>query len=311
MKPDLLIIAPILDGYAARLARDFTVHYHPRIAADDPALDEAAPVARAVLTTGTVGIDRALIERLPKLGIIACFGAGYDHVDVEAARTRGIALTHGAGTNAHSVADLAICLMMVATRRVVAADRAVREGRWAEAREATPTISRRRVGILGLGRIGAGVARRAEACDMRIAYHNRKERPDVPYRYVGDVAMLAAESDYLVVTCPGGQETRHLVDGAVLAALGPDGYFINVARGSIVDTEALITALREGAIAGAALDVYDNEPEVPEALRALDNVVLTPHIAGNAADATEAKYELFLDNMRAHFAGEPLPTPIP
>lgn len=311
MKPDLLITAPIPEGYPELLAREFTVHYHPRIAADDFALTEAAPVARAVLTTGTVGIDRVLMDRLPKLEIIACFGAGYDHVDVEAARERGIALTHGAGTNAHSVADLAICLMMVATRRIVAADRAVREGRWAEARVATPTISRRRVGILGLGRIGSGVARRAEACDMKIAYHNRNERSNLPYRYVGDVATLAAESDYLVVTCPGGEETRHLVNADVLSALGPEGYLVNVARGSIVDTEALISALRGNVIAGAAIDVYDNEPEVPEALKALDNVVLTPHIAGNAADATEAKYLMFLDNMRAHFAGQPLPTPIP
>ena len=311
MKPDLLVTMPMPDGYAELLAEDFTIHHHPRVAADDPVLDRIGPAIRAVLCNGTYGIENSVVDRLQNVEIISCFGAGYENLDVAALRARGIAMSYGPGTNAHSVADLAICLMMVASRNIIAAERAARAGRWAEARGATPTISRRRLGILGLGRIGSGVARRAEACDMKIAYHNRTPRKDAPYRYVDNLVTLAAGSDYLVVSCPGGPETRHIVDDVVLEALGPEGYLINVARGSIVDTGALIAALGARTIAGAAIDVYENEPDIPEALRALDNVVLTPHIAGNAADATHAKYELYMENIRAHLAGEPLPTPVP
>lgn len=312
MKPDLLIVMTMPDGYAELFADDFTVHYLPRVVADDPALAAIAPRVRAVLTNGSIGADAALLERLENLEIVSAFGAGFEKLDVAAARARNLALTYGPGTNAHSVADMAICLMMCVSRDVVAADRAARAGVWSVFRDTpSPTISRRRLGILGLGRIGGGVARRAAAADMTVAYHGPRPKDDVPYRYFETPAALATESDYLVVACPGGPDTRHLVDRTVLAALGPEGYLVNVARGSIVDTEALIEALEARAIAGAAIDVYENEPEIPDALKRLDNVVLTPHISGSAADATHAKYLLYMDNMRAHLAGEPLPTPVP
>ncbi len=310
MKPDLLVTMVMPEGYAELLAEDFNVHYMPRVAADDPALDSVAGKIRAVLTNGTIGITSALIERLDSLEIVSAFGAGCENIDVAAARARGIALSFGPGTNAHSVADLAICLMMCASRRIVAADRAARSGQWREFRDvATPTISRRRIGIVGLGLIGSGIARRAAACDMEIAYTGPRPK-DAPWRYVSDVTALADASDYLVLSCPGGPETRRMIDETVLRALGPAGYLINVARGSIVDNDALVRALKEGLIAGAAIDVYEDEPNIPDTFKSLDNMTLTPHIAGNASDATHAKYLLYMENMRAHLAGKPIPTPM-
>ncbi len=311
MKPDLLVVMPMPDGYAGRLAEDFTVHHHPRVAAEAAALDAIAPRITALLTNGSIGAGAKLFERLENLAIVSSFGAGYENIDVAAARERGIALTYGPGTNAHSVADLAICLMMCASRRIVAADAAARSGDWTGFRDmATNTISRRRLGVIGLGRIGAGIARRGAAADMEVAYCGPRPK-DVPWRHVETPAALAGMSDYLVVSCPGGAATRHLVNRDVLAALGPEGYLINVARAAIVDTDALIAALESRSIAGAAIDVYDDEPNIPDALRRLDNVTLTPHIAGNAADATHAKYVLYMENMRAHLDGGALPTPIP
>lgn len=311
MKPELLILMPMPEGYAELLADDFTVHYLPRAKADDPALRDVASGVRAVLTNGSIGIDSATLALLDNVEIISSYGAGYENIDVDAARARGIALTFGPGTNAHSVADLAICLMMCCSRRIVAADAAARAGQWGEFRDAaTPTIARRRIGVVGLGRIGVGIARRAEAADMTVAWYGPRPK-DVSWTYMDSVTKLAEASDFLVLACPGGLETRHLVNRDVLAALGPDGYLINVARGSIVDTDALVAALRDGAIAGAGIDVYDDEPNIPDALKTLDNVTLTPHIAGSASDASHAKYLLYMENMRAHWAGEPLTAPVP
>ena len=312
MKPELLVIMPMPDGYADKLAEDFVVHYHPRIADDDPVLDEIGPRVRALLTNGSIGAGAALFDRLANVEIVSAFGAGYENIDVGAARQRDIAVTYGPGTNTHSVADMAMCLMMCAARRIPAADRAARDGQWFEFRDtARPTISRHALGVIGLGRIGRAVARRAEASDMTVSYHGPRPKDDVSYPYFGTPTGLAEQSDFLVVCCPGGPETRHIVDRAVLAALGPDGYLVNVARGSIVDTAALIEALEDGVIAGAAVDVFDNEPDIPDAFKELDNVVLTPHISGSADDATHAKYLLYMENMRAHLDGAKLPTPAP
>ncbi len=311
MKPDLLVVMPMPEGYAEKLAEDFTVHYHPRVAAADAVLDRIGACVRAVLTNGSIGAGAALIDRLGNVEIISSFGAGYENIDVAAARARGISVTYGPGTNTHSVADMALCLMMCAARRIPAADRAARAGQWSEFRDtARPTISRHRLGIIGLGRIGRAIARRAEAADMTVAYHGPRPKDDVPYAYADTLTALAERSDFLVVCCPGGAETRHMVGREVLAALGPTGFLVNVARGSIVDTEALIEALNDRVIAGAAIDVHEDEPNIPDALKQLDNVVLTPHIAGSADDATQAKYLLYMENMRAHLDGAKLPTPV-
>jgi lactate dehydrogenase-like 2-hydroxyacid dehydrogenase len=312
MKPELLIAMPMPDGYAERLAEDFTIHYHPRIAADDPVLDQISGTVRAVLTNGTIGAGAALMDRLENVEIVSSFGAGYENIDIAAARQRDIAVTYGPGTNTHSVADMAMCLMMCAARRIPAADRAARGGQWSEFRDtARPTISRHALGVIGLGRIGRAVARRAEASDMTVSYYGPQPKDDVSYPYHDTLTALARQSDFLVVCCPGGPGTRHLVDRDVLTALGPDGFLVNVARASIVDTQALIDVLKDGVIAGAAVDVYDDEPNIPDALKKLDNVVLTPHISGSADDATHAKYLLYMENMRAHFDGARLPTPAP
>ncbi len=312
MKPELLVVMTIPDGYADKLAEDFMVHYHPRIAADDPVLDDIGPRVRALLTNGTIGAGAALLDRLSNVEIVSSFGTGYENIDVGAARQRDIAVTYGPGTNTHSVADMAMCLMMCAARRIPAADRAARDGLWPEFRDtARPTISRHALGIIGLGRIGGAVAKRAEASDMTVSYHGPRSKDDVPYPYFDTLTDLAAQSDFLVVCCPGGPETHHIVDRAVLKALGPEGFLVNVARASIVDTEALIAVLRDRAIAGAAVDVYDDEPDIPDAFKELDNVVLTPHLSGSADDATHAKYLLYMENMRAHLDGATLPTPAP
>ncbi len=312
MKPELLVVMPMPAGYAERLAEDFTVHYHPRIAADDPVLDGIGPGVRAVLTNGTIGAGAALMDRLANVEIVSSFGAGYENIDLAAARQRDIAVTYGPGTNTHSVADMAMCLMMCAARRIPAADRAARDGLWFEFRDtARPTISRHALGVIGLGRIGRAVARRAEASDLTVSYHGLRPKDDVSYPYFDTLTGLAEQSDFLVVCCPGGSETRHMVDRAVLKGLGPEGFLVNVARASIVDTETLIEALKDRVIAGAAIDVYDDEPDIPDALKELDNVVLTPHISGSADDATHAKYLLYMENMRAHLDGVTLPTPAP
>lgn len=267
---------------------------------------------RAVLTNGSTGLDAGTIAALPKLEIICALGAGYEMVDLEAARARGIVVTNGPGTNDAAVADHAMALLLAATRGIVRADTAVKRGDWNRCREPRPTISGKKLGILGLGKIGGQIARRAAGgFGMEIGYHNSRPRDGSPHRYFPSTEALAHWSDFLVVATPGGAATTHLVDEAVLDALGPEGFLVNIARGSVVDTAALIDALEGGRIAGAALDVVENEPNVPHALLEARNVVLTPHIAGRSPEAIEATVDLLLDNLRAHFDGRPVITPVP
>ena len=310
-RPGILVLISLVEQWHDELGREFAIH-HVRPEDDRMAVIASAggPI-RAVITNGTTGIDSPTMEALPDLEIVCSFSAGYEHVDVEAARARGIAVTHGPGVNAASAADHAIGLMIAAARGIARRDRLVRGGEWASARGLAPTVSGKRLGIIGLGAVGAEIARRAAAFDMTIAYHNRRRRDDVEYDYVESVAALAARSDYLIVSCPGGEATRHIVDADVLKALGPDGHVVNIARGSVVDTTALIAALENHTIAGAALDVFEDEPRVPDALKRLDHVVLTPHVAGFTPEAFRAGFELLRDNLRAHFAARALVTPIP
>ncbi len=309
--PGILVLISLVEQWHDELGREFAIH-HVRPEDDRMAVIAAAgePI-RAVITNGTTGVDAATLNALPDLEIVCSFSAGYENVDVEAARARGIAITHGPGVNAASAADHAIGLMIACGRGIARRDRLVRNGEWAAARGLASTVSGKRLGIIGLGAVGAEIARRATAFDMSIAYHNRRRRAAVEYDYVESVAALAAWSDYLIVSCPGGEATRHIVDADVLEALGPDGHVVNIARGSVIDTTALIAALENHAIAGAALDVFEDEPRVPDALKRLDNVVLSPHVAGFTPEAFRAGFELLRDNLRAHFAGLNLPTPVP
>ena len=310
-KPEVLVLITLVEPWHGELEREFTLRYVARAADRAAAIREHAPGIRAIITNGTIGTSRELIGELPRLEIIACFSAGYENVDLAAARERGIPVTTAIGANADAVADLGIGLMLAVQREIALRDRQVRAGRWADIRVLTRTLTGKRLGLLGFGQIGRAIARRARAFDMAIAYTKPTPALDADARYVASLASLAAESDFLVVCCPGGPATRHLVDAKVLAALGRDGYLVNVSRGSVVDTAALVAALERGAIAGAALDVYENEPEVPDALKRLDNVVLMPHVAGFTHESFRRSFELMRENLRAHFAGRALPTPVP
>jgi lactate dehydrogenase-like 2-hydroxyacid dehydrogenase len=292
------------------LARQWVVHdrLHDR---DGPAFAAAAPRIRAIAASGESRVGTALMDRLPALEIISVMGVGYDGIDVEAARQRGVRVTHTPGVLDDDVADLAYALMLAWARQVPLADRFVRGGGWLQG--ALPLgrrVSGARLGLVGMGRIGQAIARRAGAFGMAVSYTARAAKPELPYVYLPTPVTLAAQCDFLVVITPGGSATRHLIGADVLRALGPQGCLVNVARGSVVDEHALVHALRSGTIAGAALDVFDNEPDVSEALRALDQVVLTPHIGSATAQTRHAMADLALANLQAHFEGLPLPTPV-
>lgn len=311
MKPDILILMPLIERWHDELAEEFTIHFVRPGEDWEPVLKTAGDRIRAVVTNGTTGIDAAAIDALPNLEIIASFSAGYEGVDLDAARARNVSVTHGPGVNAASAADHAMGLLLAVQRGIVRRDKGLRNGAWGETRGLSPTITGKSLGILGLGAVGSEIAKRAAGFDMTIAYHNRRPRAGSSYHYADSPAALAERSNYLIACCPGGESTRHIIDAEVLRALGPEGYVVNIARGSVVDTVALIAALNNGVIAGAALDVFENEPEIPKGLFEVDNVVLSPHVAGFTPEAFRGGFELVRDNLRAHFTGNPLPTPVP
>ena len=280
---------------------------HPR-----SELDKVAGLVRAVVTNGHSGPEPALIDRLPKLEIIASATVGYDGIAVEYARARNIPVTNTPDVLNDDVADLAIALMIMTARRLVASDRHVRAGRWATEGEypLATKASGKRVGILGMGRIGKQIARRCAAMNSSIAYHSRKPVEDVPYKHYPDLVELARDSDFLIVIIPATPQTRKIVNQAVIEALGPQGILVNVARGAVVDEEALVAALQNGKLGGAGLDVFAEEPKVPEALLAMDNVVLQPHVGSATFETRRAMSQLALDNLDAHFAGKPLLTEV-
>lgn len=281
--------------------------------ADDSArqamFDDHGEDVRIVVSSAGVGADARLIDALPNLELIANFGVGYDATDVDAATERGIPVTNTPDVLDDCVADLAIGLTIDVMRAISASDRYARQGRWES--DGPYPLQRRvtgaKVGILGLGRIGQAVATRFEGFRCEIRYHNRSEK-DVAYTYETTPQALAGWAEVLVVATPGGAETKALVDADVLAALGENGYLVNIARGSVVDQEALIAALRAKSIAGAALDVFAAEPHVPEELRDLDTVVITPHVASATHETRRAMADVVLANIAAHRAGEELPT---
>ncbi len=297
--------------YLSQLEAAYTLH--DRLHQADPgAFARIAPSVRAVAASGESRVDAELIAALPALEIISVFGVGYDGIDVQAARERGVMVTHTPNVLNDDVADLAIGLMLCAARQLPAADRYVRSGHWLQGpMPLARKVSGARLGIVGMGRIGQVIARRAQAFDMRIAYTARSARPGLPYAYHADPVSLAAESDFLVVITPGGTATRHLVDARVLQALGPKGILVNVARGSVVDEGALVEALESGTLGGAALDVFQDEPRVPARLMGLPHVVLAPHIGSATTQTRQAMADLAFGNLREHFAGRPVLSPVP
>ncbi len=300
--------------YVPQLQAAYTLH--DRLHELDPAaFERIAPQVRAVAASGESKVPAALIEQLPALEIISVMGVGYDGVDVAAAAARGVPVTHTPDVLNDDVADLAIGLMLNAARQLPAADRYVRSGSWPKApMPLARKMSGARLGLVGIGRIGQAIAQRALAFGMKVAYTARSARPELPYRYLPSAAELAAEVDFLVLITPGGAATRKMIDADVLKALGKgrgEGILVNVARGSVVDEQALIEALEAGVIAGAGLDVFEAEPQVPERLRALQHVVLAPHIGSATGQTRQAMADLAFSNLAAHFAGRPLLTPVP
>ena len=309
-RPELLLAAPLMPFLVEQLREHYTLHDRTHVA-DPAAFTAAAPRIRGVVANGEAKVPAELIARLPALEVISVFGVGYDGVDVAAAHARGVPVTNTPEVLNDDVADLAIGLLIAVARRIPQADRFVRANEWPAGPIALARkVSGGRLGIVGMGRIGQAIAQRAAAFGMDIAYTARSPRSAVSYTYHPDPVALAAAVDFLVVITPGGAGTRGLIDARVLQALGPEGYLVNVARGTVVDQPALIDALRDGVIAGAALDVFVGEPEVPEALRQLPNVVLTPHIGSGTKQTREAMGRLVFDNLQAHFAGRPLLTPV-
>ncbi len=310
MGPKLLQLCTLLPSTHDTLAARYEVHQWPAEPAREDWLREHAAGVRAVVTGGHLGITNDLVDRLPDLGIVAINGVGYDRVDLDHARTAGVRVTNTPDVLTDDVADLAVALMLNVMRRLPAADRHVRDGLWPSGPQA---LARRasglRYGIVGLGRIGHAIAARLAGFGGRIAYSgpNRKQ---VPHDYHADVTALAAASDVLFVATAASAATRALIDGAVLAALGPEGVLVNVARGSVVDEDALVAALLEGRLGGAGLDVFADEPHVPQALLGLENVALAPHVGSATRETREAMGNLMLDNLDAYFAGRPLPTPV-
>lgn len=282
---------------------------------DAAAFARVAPQLRGIAASGESKVGAALIAQLPALEVISVMGVGYDGIDVAAARQRGIMVTHTPGVLNDDVADLALGLMLCASRQLPAADRYVREGHWLKGpMPLARKMSGARLGLVGIGRIGQAIAQRALAFGMSVAYTARSARAGLPFAFHASAAALATEVDFLVVITPGGAGTRHMIDASVLRALGKgrgEGILVNVARGSVVDETALTEALEQGVIAGAGLDVFEDEPRVPERLRALPQVVLTPHIGSGTAQTRQAMADLAFANLQAHFAGKPHPTPVP
>lgn len=312
MKPEVLSLGSFPEATMAELSRRFALHHFFDFALPPPGLTtEVAQRIRAIATEANRGANRALIEMLPKLELIAGFGVGYDKTDIAVARERGIPVTNTPGVLGDEVGDLAIGMMLASARQIVDADRYVRDGSWAKGPISLGrSVGGKTLGVIGLGGIGRAAADRGAAFKMRVLYQGPRPKPDAPYEYVADVVELARRSDFLIVACKGGPETRHLVSAAVIDALGPNGTLVNVARGTCVDERALVAALREGRLGFAALDVFEDPLRPSPELLQLPNVIVQPHHGSATVETRSRIGQLMIDNISAHFAGEPLLTPV-
>jgi hydroxypyruvate reductase len=312
-RPVLLQTLSLMPFLERQLAETYTVHRLPAEGAErDAFLAARGAEIDGLVTSAAGGVNAALIAALPKLRVISSFGVGLDQLDVPAAAARGIPVGYTPDVLNDCVADLAFALMLAIARRISEGERYVRAGRWVEKGAAPFPFGRQvtgaRLGIVGLGRIGRTFARRASGFDMEVRYHNRRPVEDVAWTYEPQLLELARWADFLVVITAGGAGTRHLVDAKVLDALGPEGYLVNVSRGTVIDEAALVRALQDKRIAGAGLDVFEREPQVPAELFGLDNVVMVPHIASATVQTRQAMAQRVLDNLAAFYAGRPMPS---
>lgn len=301
-KPNLLFLIPLPESFMDRVREHFNCYVYAQL--DEKAFAQLAPTVRGVVASAESSVSGELIRQLPALEIISVMGVGYDGIDLEAANKQGVVVTTTPGVSTDDIADFAMGLLLCAARRILTADQFVRKGEWANGRfPMTGRVSGGRMGIVGLGRIGKAVAIRAEAFGMSVAYTGRSEKTEEPYRWCDNVEALAESVDHLVVCASAGPETEGMINEQVLAKLGPKGVLVNIARGTIVDEEALISALREGKILAAGLDVFCDEPHVPKALKELPNVVLTPHMASTTEATVFAMLDLTLENLTTYFSG--------
>jgi len=311
MKKTVLAIQPLLEKEMKQLESGYNVI---RLwEANDPVaeIERHRHDVQAILSTyNSSGVSERLMSALPNLEVIAQFGVGYDNIDLQAAHARGIAVTNTPDVLTDDTADVALFLTLNVARRAVEADMFVRVGRWKSgAMPLSTSISEKTVGVVGLGNIGKAIAQRAAAFNTTVVYHSRSEK-DVPYKYYSDLSEMAQDCDFLILACAGGPETENLIDYKILEKLGPSGFLINIARGSVVNEEDLLIALRNQAIAGAGLDVFANEPDVPEELLKMDNVVLSPHVGSATVETRSKMGQLVIDNLNAHFEGQSLLSPV-
>ncbi|MCR8726173.1 2-hydroxyacid dehydrogenase [Frigidibacter sp. ROC022] len=312
MKPDVLVMSAPAAPQLAQLEAAYTLHRYDK-AEDKPAfLAEHGPKCEAIATSGHQLLSAEMLEHLPRLKIVSCVSAGYEYIDAAALKAHGAVLTTTSPALADDVADTAILLMLASLRKLVDAHAYTRSGDWARKGPfpLQTSATGKNLGIIGMGAIGRTIAARASAMRMNIAYHSRSPKPDVAHDYQPDLLALADWADVLIAILPGGDATRHIIDAKVLAALGPKGCFVNVARGSVVDEAALIAALKDGTIACAGLDVFASEPDPDPALTGLPNVTLLPHAGSATVETRNAMAQMVVDNLAAYFAGKPLISPV-
>ena len=308
---EVVMPAPMMPLIVEGVANNFTLHRLWETQDQAALLSDIGSRVRGLAAGGGVMIDGAMMDRLPKLEIIANMGVGYDRVDAAEAGRRGIIVTNTPDVLTEEVADLALGLLIATVRQLPQVDRYLRAGKWLQRDyPLTATLRSRKVGIVGLGRIGKAIAKRLEAFGLEIAYHGRSQQPGVSYKYYPDLKAMARDVDVLMCVAPGGPETKHLVNRDVLRALGPDGVVINVGRGSVVDERALIEALRDKVILTAGLDVFEDEPRVPQELIDIDHVVLLPHVGSASVYTRDAMGQLVVDNLLAWFSGKGPLTPV-
>ncbi len=312
-KPDILVFGPPKPVVISGLSGPFTLHKFENHRDLGRLAAAAAERIRGIAVTDLLPVDALMLSRLPKVEIIAAFGVGYDHIDVAAAKQHNVVVTHTPDVLTEETADAAIGLLVATIREFVKADRYLRSGLWSNQPYPLTAASTRdrTVGLVGMGRIGKAIARRLDAMRIPVVYHARRPAEGVTYRHYPKLLDMAKAVDTLIVMVPGGATTANMINAEVLGALGPNGVVINMSRGSVIDEPALIDALKKGAILAAGLDVFAKEPLVPDELKALQNVVLLPHIGSATVLTRHAMDQLVVDNLKAWFDGKLPPTPVP